>query len=367
MEDLKEKEVVLDVKNVSISFKTNVGMLNAIRGVNFTLHKGETVAIVGESGSGKSVTVKAVMGIKSSNEKINSGEILYTYEENGEKTTVDLLSFSRKDIQEKYNGKHIAMVFQDPMTALNPLLTIGYQLTEGMMKHLKMDKKAAWARGEELLAEVGIPNPQLTMKSYPHQLSGGMRQRVVIAIAISCNPDILICDEPTTALDVTIQAKILELIQDMQKKRNISVIYITHDLGVVAKVADYVAVMYAGKIVERGTAYEVYFEPRHPYTWGLLLAMPDLNTTEERLYAIPGTPPNLLKKIVGDAFAPRNAFALNIDFEEEPPVFQVSESHEVSSWLEHPNAPRVEMPDALKRRIARMTGAANQKGGAANE
>lgn len=350
----KEKEVVLDVKDVNISFKTTVGSLNAIRGVNFTLHRGETVAIVGESGSGKSVTVKAVMGIKSANEKVNTGEILYTYEENGEKKTVDLLKFSKKEMVAKYNGKHIAMVFQDPMTALNPLLTIGYQLTEGMIKHLHMNKKAAWKRGEELLAEVGIPNPALTMKNYPHQLSGGMRQRVVIAIAISCDPDILICDEPTTALDVTIQAKILELIQEMQKKRNISVIYITHDLGVVAKVADYVCVMYAGKIVERGTAYEIYFKPRHPYTWGLLLAMPDLNTTDERLYAIPGTPPNLLKKIVGDAFAPRNQYALNIDYEEEPPVYDISETHQVASWLEHPDAPKVEMPPALANRINRL-------------
>mgnify|MGYP002770394681 FL=1 len=350
----KNKEVVLDVKDVNISFKTTVGSLNAIRGVNFTLHKGETVAIVGESGSGKSVTVKAVMGIKSSNEKVNTGQILYTYEENGEKKTVDLLKFSKKEMVAKYNGKHIAMVFQDPMTALNPLLTIGYQLTEGMIKHLHLDKKEAWKRGEELLAEVGIPNPSLTMKNYPHQLSGGMRQRVVIAIAISCNPDILICDEPTTALDVTIQAKILELIQEMQKKRNISVIYITHDLGVVAKVANYVCVMYAGKIVERGTAYEIYFRPRHPYTWGLLLAMPDLNTTDERLYAIPGTPPNLLKKIVGDAFAPRNQYALNIDYEEEPPVYDISETHQVASWLEHPDAPKVEMPAALSNRINRL-------------
>lgn len=356
MEEKKKisDEVVLDVKGVNISFKTTVGSLNAIRGVNFTLHRGETVAIVGESGSGKSVTVKAVMGIKSANERVNAGEILYTYEENGQKKTVDLLKFSKREMVEKFNGKHIAMVFQDPMTALNPLLTIGAQLTEGMRKHLKLSKEEAWKKGEELLREVGIPNPALTMKNYPHQLSGGMRQRVVIAIAISCNPDVLICDEPTTALDVTIQAKILELIQEMQRKRNISVIYITHDLGVVAKVADFVAVMYAGKIVEKGTAYEIYFKPRHPYTWGLLLAMPDLNTTDERLYAIPGTPPNLLKKIVGDAFAPRNAYALNIDFEEEPPVYRLSETHEVSSWLEHPDAPRVEMPEALVRRIERM-------------
>lgn len=350
------EEIVLDVKDVNISFKTTVGSLNAIRGVSFTLHRGETIAIVGESGSGKSVTVKAVMGIKSSNEKVNAGEILYTYEENGKKHTVDLLKFSRKEMISRFNGKHIAMVFQDPMTALNPLLTIGYQLTEGMRKHLKLSKEEAWKRGEELLAEVGIPNPALTMKNYPHQLSGGMRQRVVIAIAISCNPDLLICDEPTTALDVTIQAKILELIQELQRKRNISVIYITHDLGVVAKVADFVAVMYAGKIVEKGTANEIYFKPRHPYTWGLLLAMPDLNTTDERLYAIPGTPPNLLKKIVGDAFAPRNQFALNIDYEEDPPTYQLSDTHVVCSWLEHPDAPKVEMPQALQNRISRMLG-----------
>lgn len=352
--EIQEKEPILQVKDVSISFQTSAGMLNAIRGVSFTLHKGETVAIVGESGSGKSVTVKSIVGIQSSNQKINHGEILYTFEENGNKTTVDLLKYSKKNMINNFNGKRIAMVFQDPMTALNPLLTIGQQLIEGMMKHLGMTKAEAWKRGEELLSEVGIPNPQITMKNYPHQLSGGMRQRVVIAIAISCNPDILICDEPTTALDVTIQARILNLIQEMQKKLNISVIYITHDLGVVAKVADYVCVMYAGKIIERGTAREIYFEPCHPYTWGLLLAMPDLNTTDDRLYAIPGTPPNLLKKIVGDAFAPRNEYALNIDFEEEPPEYEISETHKVSTWLRHPDAPKVEMPEVLQKKIERM-------------
>ncbi|MCR5215888.1 MAG: ABC transporter ATP-binding protein [Lachnospiraceae bacterium] len=349
-----KEDVVLDVKDVHISFATSAGTLNAIRGVNFTLHKGETVAIVGESGSGKSVTVKSVMGIRSSNQKINHGEILYTYEEHGKKKTVDLLKFSKREMIANYNGKHIAMVFQDPMTALNPLLTIGAQVIEGMVLHLGMSKEEAWKKGEELLAEVGIPNPALTMKNYPHQLSGGMRQRIVIAIAIACNPDVLICDEPTTALDVTIQARILDLIKKIQKDRNISVIYITHDLGVVAKVADYVCVMYAGKIVERGTAYEMYFEPRHPYTWGLLLAMPDLNTTDERLYAIPGTPPNLLRKLVGDAFAPRNRYALNIDYEEEPPVYVLSDTHMVSSWLEHKDAPKVEMPESLQMRINRM-------------
>lgn len=353
---------ILEVKNLSISFQTSSGLLNAIRGVNFVLRKGNTMAIVGESGSGKSVTVKAAMGIRSSNQIVNSGEILYSYIDQGEKRTVDLLKLTKKQLIADIAGKRLAMVFQDPMTALNPLLTIGYQLTEGLRLHLKMSKKDAWQRGIELLSEVGITDPALYMKRYPHQLSGGMRQRVVIAIAISCNPDILICDEPTTALDVTIQAKILELIQELQKTRNLSVIYITHDLGVVAKVAGDVAVMYAGKIVERGTAEEIYFEPRHPYTWGLLLSMPDLSTDDERLYTIPGSPPNLLHKVSGDAFAVRNAYALNVDFEEEPPVFKLSETHEVSSWLEHPDAPEVALPETLHRRIAAMRTEAEQGG-----
>ncbi len=351
---IRNGETILEIKDLSVSFDTTHGKLNAIRGVNLTLNKGETLAIVGESGSGKSVTVKNVMGITSANQVVNSGQILYNYMDGDERRTVDLLTFSKKRMIKEINGKHIAMVFQDPMTALNPLFTIGYQLTESLMLHKHMSKKDAWQRGTELLTEVGITDPALTMKRYPHQLSGGMRQRVVIAIAVSCDPDILICDEPTTALDVTIQAKILELIQEMQQKKNISVIYITHDLGVVAKVADYVCVMYAGKIVERGTAYEVYFEPRHPYTWGLLLSMPDLSTKDDRLYTIPGSPPNLLHKVKGDAFAVRNAYALEIDFEEEPPVFDLSPTHKVASWLEHPDAPRVEMPDVLKERIELM-------------
>lgn len=360
--EVRMGDTILEVKNLSISFQTSRGMLNAIRGVNFKLSRGETVAIVGESGSGKSVTVKAIMGIRSSNQVISDGEILYTYIEDGEKKTVDLLKFSKKQMINKINGKHVAMVFQDPMTSLNPLLSIGHQLTEGLRIHMKMNKAEAWRRGIELLTEVGIKDPELYMKRYPHQLSGGMRQRVVIAIAISCNPDVLICDEPTTALDVTIQAKILELIQDLQKKRSISVVYITHDLGVVAKVANFVAVMYAGKIVERGTADEVYFQPRHPYTWGLLLSMPDLSTSDARLYTIPGSPPNLLHEVKGDAFAARNIYALNVDFEEEPPVFKVTETHEVSSWLEHPDAPKIAMPETLSLRISNMLAKAKQGG-----
>jgi oligopeptide transport system ATP-binding protein len=349
-----EKKKILEIKNLSISFKTSSGELKAIRGVNFTLNKGETIAIVGESGSGKSVTVKSILGIKTSNEYVNSGEILYTYTENKKEKTVDLLKISDREMVNTYCGQKIAMVFQDPLTSLNPVMPVGKQLVEGMRKHRRMNRGDAWGKGVQLLEDVGIPDPELTMKCYPHQLSGGMRQRVVIAIALSLDPDILICDEPTTALDVTIQAKILELITKLQRERNISVIYITHDMGVVAKVADYVCVMYAGKIIERGTAEDIYFRPRHPYTWGLLLSIPDLNESSEKLYAIPGSPPNLLNLITWDAFAPRNKYALNIDFEEEPPVFKISDTHEVSSWLEDKRAPKTDMPVELKERIKRM-------------
>ena len=351
---MSEKNYVLKVDNLSVSFHTVSGIVNAVRGVNLELRKGETIAIVGESGSGKSVTVKAIMGIMSSNEIINSGSIDFVYEENGKQTSVDLLTLSPKKRRNLIAGKRIAMVFQDPMTSLNPTLTIGNQLMEGMIHHFHKSKKEAAERAIELLKLVGINNAEEFMKSYPHQLSGGMRQRVVIAIALACNPEVLICDEPTTALDVTIQAKILELIQDLQKKLGISVIYITHDLGVVAKVADYVNVMYAGKIVENGTVEDIFYDPRHPYTWGLLSSMPDVDTKEERLYTIPGTPPNMINEIKGEAFAPRNEFALNIDLREEAPMFTINEHHQVASWLAHPDAPKVEMPKSLRTRIDKM-------------
>ncbi|MNZ35418.1 Oligopeptide transport ATP-binding protein OppD [compost metagenome] len=347
-------ETVLSIRNLSISFKTSSGMVNAIRGVDLDLHKGETVAIVGESGSGKSVTVKAIMRILSSNQRINSGSITFNYERDGKRVSQDLLKLSKKEMRNRINGKRIAMVFQDPMTSLNPTMTIGHQIMEGMIIHLKMSKSEAYARALELLTLVGITDPEKRMKCYPHQLSGGMRQRVVIAIMLACNPEVLICDEPTTALDVTIQAKILELIKDIQAKTNISVIYITHDLGVVAKVADYVAVMYAGKIVERATVNEIFYDPKHPYTWGLLSSMPDIGSENEKLYTIPGSPPNLLNKVVGDAFAPRNVHALNIDFKQEPPMFKVSDTHYAATWLLHDNAPRVEMSDTLRKRIDKV-------------
>ena len=347
------KEQILKIRDLDITFQTTAGSVHAIRGVNIDLMKGETVAIVGESGSGKSVTMKAAMGILASNAKVTGGTIEFSYHHaDGTPQTVDILTKDKKWIRRHINGKRIAMVFQDPMTSLDPTMTIGKQIMEGMIWHFKTPKKEAWDKAVELLKEVGIEDAEKRMKNYPHQLSGGMRQRVVIAIALACNPDLLICDEPTTALDVTIQAKIIELIRRVQKERGISVIYITHDLGVVAKVADYVNVMYAGKIVEKGMRSSMI--PKHPYTWGLLSAMPDLDTADERLYTIPGSPPNLLNEKPGDAFAPRNQFALEIDDKADPPMFQVTDTHYAATWLLDPRAPKAEMPLELKERIARM-------------
>ncbi len=351
---MQKDNLILSIRNLDISFQTNAGAVHAIRGVDLDLHKGETVAIVGESGSGKSVSMKAVMGILDKNSVVNHGEILFTYQENGTSKTVDILKMDRKTIRHTINGRHIAMVFQDPMTSLDPTMSVGKQIIEGMMLHEHIGRKEALERAVSLLEMVGIPEPEKRIKNYPHQLSGGMRQRIVIAIALACDPDVLICDEPTTALDVTIQAKILELIKKIQTDMGISVIYITHDLGVVAKVADYVNVMYAGNIVEKGMIDEIFYDPRHPYTWGLLSAMPDLDTNDERLYAIPGSPPNLMHERPGDAFAPRNIYALNIDDRLMPPMFRVTDTHYAATWLLHENAPKVEMPPELKERILRM-------------
>ena len=352
---MSDKETVLKIQDLSISFQTTAGIVNAIRGVNLELLRGETVALVGESGSGKSVTTKAVMGILAKNAIVNSGSINFTYtRDDGTEIDCDILKMKVPDIRRHINGRRIAMVFQDPMTSLDPTMSIGKQIMEGMMWHYHTPKEEAYKRSLKLLEEVGIVDAEKRMKNYPHQLSGGMRQRIVIAIALACNPELLICDEPTTALDVTIQARILDLIKKIQKERNLSVIFITHNLGVVAKVADYINVMYAGKIVERGTVEEIFFDPRHPYTWGLLSAMPDLETSEDHLYTIPGSPPNLLHPVNGDSFAPRNIYALNIDSRLEPPVFKISDTHYASTWLLDERAPKVEMPAELKYRIDAM-------------
>ncbi len=334
----KDREKVLEVKDLNISFKTHQGIVNAIRGVNFDLFKGETLAIVGESGSGKSVTTKTIMGILPSNGVINSGEIKFSYTNiHNQPAEREIISLTEKQLQQHIRGKRIGMIFQDPMTSLNPTMKIGKQIMEGMLEHLSITKEEARQKAVKLLRKVGITNPEQRFHSYPHQLSGGMRQRVVIAIALSCEPTLLICDEPTTALDVTIQAQILELIKKIQNDFGVSIIFITHDLGVVANIADRVAVMYAGKIVEVGNVDEVFYKPAHPYTKGLLKSMPDLETGDS-LYAIPGTPPNLLYPVKGDAFAPRNGEALEIDFVLEPPLFKISDTHLAATWTLHPYA-----------------------------
>ena len=340
-----ENDVVLSVRDLVVQFTLRGQVLTAIRGASLDLHKGESLAIVGESGSGKSVFTKTFMGMLDKNGSVKSGEILYD--------GMDLAKFTTEAEWLKIRGRRIAMVFQDPMTALSPLMTVGKQIAETLELHQGLKGRAAKQKAIEILRDVGITDPERRYKQYPHEFSGGMRQRVVIAIAVACNPEILICDEPTTALDVTIQAKILELIKDIQKKMNLSVIYITHDLGVVAKVADYVNVMYAGKIVEVGNVEEIFYEPVHPYTWGLLSAMPDLDTNDDRLYSIPGSPPNLLHEPQGDAFAARNPFALKIDKKAEPPMFQISRTHFAATWLLHPDAPDIDMPRELKERIER--------------
>ncbi|MGZ4161688.1 MAG: ABC transporter ATP-binding protein [Neobacillus sp.] len=335
-------EKVLQVKDLNISFHTFAGEVKAIRGVNFDLYKGETLAIVGESGSGKSVTTKSIMRLlPEGNSEIKNGEILFDGK--------DLTKLKEKQMQ-KIRGQDISMIFQDPMTSLNPTMKIGNQIMEPLIKHQHMSKHDAKERAIDLLKLVGIPKPEIRVDQYPHQFSGGMRQRVVIAIALACNPKVLIADEPTTALDVTIQAQILELMKDLQKKIDTSIIFITHDLGVVANVADRVAVMYGGKIVEIGTADEIFYNPQHPYTWGLISSMPDLETDEEELFSIPGTPPDLLDPPKGDAFAPRNPYVMKIDLEQEPPFFKVSDTHYAATWLLHPDAPKVEPPEAVKRR-----------------
>ena len=336
---------LLELKNLKTFFATKRGTVKAVNGVSYSLDAGKVLGVVGESGSGKSVSAMSILRLLDGNGYIDSGEILF----NG----VDLTKLSINEMY-KIRGNEISVIFQEPMTSLNPVFTVSRQISEPLMIHQGMTKKQAAAKAVELLSDVKIPNPEVVAKQYPHQLSGGMRQRVVIAIALACDPDLLICDEPTTALDVTIQAKILELIRSIQKERGISVIYITHDLGVVAKVADYVDVMYAGKIVETGTIDEIFYEPRHPYTWGLLSAMPDLDTADDRLYTIPGSPPNLLHEKPGDAFAPRNKYALEIDDEIDPPMFKISDTHFAATWLLDPRAPKVEMPPELKDRVARM-------------
>lgn len=485
------QDKVLSVNNLTINFKTDNGILKAVRDISFDLIRGETLCIVGESGSGKSVTSKAIMGILANNAIIENGNIIYRGE--------NLLEISEDEFY-KIRGHKIGMIFQDPLSSLNPIVRIGKQITEAMLinsdklkimyndlisddlirykntlakrnieianerkkleafitevtvkenanaqeraadkeairekklafkefekktrekydekakelkavleetqkkakqqvkeykekvaaehkarledlekrlaaassdgektkakeeidnekleyvNKLKLTKAEAKKRALEIMREVGIPEPERRYNQYPFEFSGGMRQRIVIAIALTASPEILICDEPTTALDVTIQAQILELINRIKAERNLSCIFITHDLGVVANMADRVAVMYAGKIVEYGTAEEIFYDPKHPYTWALLSSIPDVDSTE-KLEAIPGTPPNMIYPPKGDAFAARSRYAMNIDYREEPPMFKVSDTHYAATWLLDPHAPKVEMPKIVSERI----------------
>ena len=336
---------ILEVKDLEISFDTYAGKVRAIRGVNFHLNKGETLAIVGESGSGKSVTTRSIMRLLSSNANIDAGQILFKGN--------DIVGKSEREMQ-KIRGKEIAMIFQDPMTSLDPTMPIGKQVAESLRKHNKVSKKEGQKAALELLKLVGIPEAEKRINSYPHQFSGGQRQRIVIAIALVCYPEILIADEPTTALDVTIQAQIIRLIKKLQKQYGYTIIFITHDLGVVANVADRVAIMYSGQIIEYGTVNEIFYEPKHPYTWGLLSSLPQLGIKGEPLYAIHGTPPSLYDEIKGDAFAPRSDYAMEIDFEEEPPMFKVTDTHYAKTWLLDPRAPKVEPPAQVSSLHERM-------------
>lgn len=359
------KEKILEVKDLAISFRTQQGVLQAVRGINFELYKGETLAIVGESGSGKSVTSRAIIGILAGN-SIHAGGSIYYYNSGlkkfkqehvedsqgqEEEDVIDLMKIDEEDFH-KLRGTKISMIFQDPMSSLNPIMKVGKQISEALYLKLGLTKEQAKERAIELMREVGIPEPEKRYYSYPFQFSGGMRQRIVIAIALANDAEILICDEPTTALDVTIQAQILELINRIKKERNLSIIFITHDLGVVANMSDRIGVMYAGKIVEYGTVNEVFYQPKHPYTWALLSAMPDLDS-KDKLFAIPGTPPDMHFPPKGDAFAARNKYAMKIDFEEQPPMFKVSDTHFAATWLLHPDAPKMDVPEGLKARIER--------------
>lgn len=328
---------LLDIKDLHTSFFTHVGEVKAVGGVSFHLAKGEALGIVGESGSGKSVTMMSLMGLLDGNGKIVKGEIIFEGR--------DLVKLSEKEML-KIRGNDIGMIFQDPMTSLNPVLTIGDQIAEPLIRHKGMNKHQAFAEAIHMLTIVGIPSPEKRMKQYPHEFSGGMRQRAMIAMAISCMPKLLIADEPTTALDVTIQAQILELMSDLKEKINTSIILITHDLGVVADVCNRINVMYSGIIIETGNTKDLFYNPKHPYTWGLLNSIPNpVSAIREKLRPIEGQPPDLLMPPIGCPFAQRCEYAMKICIKQRPPFFEFGD-HKAACWLNHADAPKVKIPVA---------------------
>ena len=317
-------ENILSVQNLHTSFHTDKGEVKAVNGVTFNLEKGKILGIVGESGSGKSVTAYSIMRILEKNGRITEGKILYKGQ--------DIAEFSEKQMRE-FRGKCCSIIFQDPMTSLNPVFTVGNQLREAIELHTDRKGKEAEARAIEMLTLVGVNEPEKRVKQYPYELSGGMRQRVMIAMALACEPDILIADEPTTALDVTIQAQILELMQSLQKKLGMAIIMVTHDLGVIADRCDEIIVMYGGRVCERGTAEDIFYRPHHEYTKGLLRSIPNVDRIGEKLIPIPGTPINLLNMPKGCAFCPRCEEAMKICIEEQPPEMQMPDGHFASCWL----------------------------------
>lgn len=335
-----DDKLLLQVRHLRTWFKTFKGTVKAVDDVSFDIRQGEVLAVVGESGGGKSVTGFSLIRLIEEPGYIESGEILFDGK--------DLMKLSEHEMN-KLRGKDISMIFQDPMTSLNPVYTIGQQLDETLRLHTGMSRGERRQASVDLLRAVGISNPESRLKNYPHQFSGGMRQRVVIAIALAARPRLIVADEPTTALDVTIQAQILDLIKELRHKYHLSVILITHDLGVVANIADRVAVMYAGDIIEIGTGEDIFYDARHPYTWALLSSLPQVGVKGTALFSIPGTPPNLFTEIKGDAFAPRNPKALKIDFIKQPPYFDVSPTHKAKTWLLDQRAPKVEPPSVVEK------------------
>jgi len=340
MENLAQNDVLLSIQDLNIKFSLRGRQLHALRDVSLDIYKGESLAIVGESGAGKSVLMKNLIGLLDKNGWVDSGAILYDGK--------DLATFKTEKEWQQIRGSHVAMVMQDPMTSLNPLRTIGWQICEALKYNQDMHGEQALQKAIEILHDVGIQDAANRHKQYPHQFSGGMRQRVVIAIAMACNPRLLICDEPTTALDVTIQAQILGLLKDLRAKYDLTMVYITHDLGVVANVADRIAVMYAGDIVEIGKSEELFFNAKHPYTWALLSSLPQLGERKQDLFSIKGTPPNLFQGIRGDGFAARNPLPLAVDLLHRPPYFQVSPTHKARTWLLDPRAPELEPPEQIE-------------------